>query len=362
MITKVDEIDPVTFVAELWPDIKLYDKQAEIMYSVQENDDTIVVAGNALGKDFIAGLIVLWFFCSRRPARVVTTSVQFEQLNDVLWGEIRNFISTAKYQLPIHYNHMKIRQTYNSGRLVDKSEIVAQVPNTAEGILGRHLPRGPNRQPRTLLVGDEVSGMDDNIWEKTETWAQRRLAIGNPFDCENFFKRAYEEGDILRVPGKPEYGYYRKVITICAEDSPNVKFARREIAEGKKPSNTVIIPGVKEWDVYQKQRQLWDAKLQSIGLDAKFYEGADVKLYPPEWLKESMKYAKENPATRKRKGRSIGIDVAEGGDSSVWTVVDEIGILEQRSEKTPDTSVIPDITIELGNKWGVPPEMWWSRS
>lgn len=38
--------------------------------------------------------------------------------------------------------------------------------------------------------------------------------------------------------------HFRKVIQITAEDSPNVKYARREIAAGLTPSNKQIVPGV----------------------------------------------------------------------------------------------------------------------
>tara|TARA_R110002020_G_scaffold376130_3_gene587286 strand:+ start:10445 stop:12025 length:1581 start_codon:yes stop_codon:yes gene_type:complete len=352
-------IDPVGFVKVMWPDVVLYDKQAEIMESVRDNDDTIVIAGNQLGKDFISGLISLWFFCSRRPARVVTSSVKFDQLNDVLWGEIRNFISTAARPLPIHYNHMKIRQVYNDGRYVDKSELVGQVVSTEEGLLGRHLALGPDGLPTTLVIFDECSGVEDGVWEKCSTWAKRRLAIGNAFDCENFFREAYKKGDIPRDPKDLSKGYHQKVIYITAEDSPNVKLARKEIKLGKKPSNRILVPGVKDWVTYQKHLKLWDIKLQTIGLKAQFYEGAEVKLFPQEWLKLAEEEAEKGKRNSNSIGVSMGIDVAEGGDSTVWTVVDYDGILEQVSMKTPDTSKIQDFSIALGIKWKVPADMWW---
>jgi len=352
-------LDPVGFVARVWPKVILYDKQAEIMESVRDNDDTIVIAGNQLGKDFISGLIALWFFCSRRPARVVTSSVKFDQLNDVLWGEIRNFLSTSAMPLPVQNNHMKLRQTYNDGRIVDKSEMVGQVVSTEEGLLGRHLARGDNNLPMTLVIFDECSGVDDGVWEKCSTWSHRRLAIGNPFDCENFFKKAYDKGDIPRDPKDLSKGYYQKVIYINAEDSPNVKLARKQIAEGLEPTNEIVVPGVKDWLTYVKQRQLWDVKLATIGLDAKFYEGADVRLYPQEWLQLAARHSETYKISSNDTAESIGIDVAEGGDSTVWTVIDWRGILEQISLKTEDTSIIPSHTIALGLKWNVPPEMWW---
>ena len=58
-------LDPIKFVQLGWPLYNLYDKQREIMVSVRDNDKTVVPAGHMLGKDFIAALIMLWFFVSR---------------------------------------------------------------------------------------------------------------------------------------------------------------------------------------------------------------------------------------------------------------------------------------------------------
>jgi hypothetical protein len=55
-----------------------------------------------------------------------------------------------------------------------------------------------------------------------------------------------------------------------------------------------------------------------------------------------------------RRGLSMGVDTAEGGDNSVWTVVDEQGVIEQVRMKTPDTSVIPGRTIALMNQYNIP--------
>ena len=40
----------------------LYNKQREVVRSVVENKETVVVAGNQLGKDYVAGAIALLFF------------------------------------------------------------------------------------------------------------------------------------------------------------------------------------------------------------------------------------------------------------------------------------------------------------
>lgn len=344
-------LDPIKFVSLCWPDAKLYDKQREIMCSVRDNDETVVPAGNQLGKDWISALIVLWFFCSRRPARVVTTSVKGDQLDDVLWGEIRNFIKTSKYPLPIKYNHMHIRQVYKDGSFVPRSEIVGQVVNKGESLLGRHLPLGPGNTPSTLVVFDEASGISDEVFNSTDTWAHRRLLIGNCYDTTNHFYRASEEGDLWSEDKKR---CYRKVIRIKAEDSPNVQYARAEMALGKAPSNRTLIPGLKGWELYQKHRKTWDKVRQCIGLDAQFYKGAQNLLFPTEWLNIAEGYARSLP--KRRKGKAMGVDPAEGGDSTSFCIVDEFGIINLQSLKTPDTAEVVGRTIALAKEYDVEPQ------
>lgn len=347
-------IDPVRFTNLVWPEIKLYDKQKEIMYSVRDNDETFAPAGNQLGKDFVSAIIALWFFCSRRPAKVVTTSVKGDQLNDVLWGEIRRLIENAKVELPIQFNHLRIRQKRKDGTLVGNAELVGQVVKQGEALLGRHLARGKNGLPRTLCIFDEASGMETAAYESSDTWAHRKLIIGNCYPCTNFFYNGVEGGDLKRANGD---GYYRKVIRIRAEDSPNVQLAMTQLKAGKQPTYEELIPGVLPFDTYQKRRQLWDSVRQCIGLDAQFWKGAEVLLFPPSWLDlAEQRYESLGIPLDKRKATHIGCDPAEGGDSTCWSVIDEYGLIELISEKTPDTTSIVDTTIELIRRYQVLPE------
>lgn len=344
-------VDPVRFTELVWPEVRLYDKQAEIMYSVRDNKETFVPAGNGLGKDFVSALIAIWFFCSRRPARVVTTSVKHDQLNDVLWGEIRHFLDTAAYPLPIQYNHMHIRQVRNDGRFVPKSELVGQVIAKGEALLGRHLERDI---PRTLTIFDEASGIDSAVYESSDTWTHRKLVIGNPYPCSNFFKEGVKAGD---APNEWGPGLRRKVIRIRAEDSPNVQYARAQIAAGVKPDNTIIIPGLVDWETYSERRKVWSKLRQCIGLDAAFPEGAENLLFPPDWLNAAETWAEDAPLTRKALG--IGVDTAQGGDMTVWTAVDEWGLIAQVSERTPNTALIPGKTKAFALKYGIGPGSAW---
>lgn len=349
-------LDPLKFKQIFWPDMVFYDKQVEIIQSVIINRETMCPAGNALGKDFVAGFISLYWFCSRTPARVVTTSVDNDQLANVLWGEIRQLIRTAAHPLSIRYNHLHIRKVMPDGELEPKSEIIGRTAKKGEGLLGRHLPPKAKEDgrtvPRTLVIFDEASGIEQQTYESVDTWAHRKLVIGNPYPCENFFKKGVKEGDLEDEfnPGV----YYRKVIRIKAEDSPNVQLAEAELAAKKKPSHTILIPGVIDYATYKFRRKHWDPVRQCIGLDAEFYEGADALLFPPAWLNAAETRAAQLP--KRNRGKAMGIDTAEGRDSSVWCIIDDLGIIHMVVLKTPDTSEVVGITLGLMKEYGVPPE------
>lgn len=339
--------DPLLFQKLCWPSMLLYDRQKEIIESVVENDETIVVAGNQLGKDFITAFIVLWFFCSRTPCHVITSSAGQTQLKSVLWGEIRNFIQNSTVSLPIKVNDLALSYIREDGTLEPKSYVLGIVTNTSENMQGHHLARGPRNAARTLAIFDEASGIADEYYNAADTWSHRKLIIGNPLPCNNFFYNGVKAGDIPRDSG---IGFHRKIIKVKADDSPNVRLAKEELRLGKTPSERIIIPGVVSWNDYQKRRKLWDPIRQSIGLDAEFYEGSEVLLFPPDWLNKAEERHRCILHPSKRIALAMGVDTAEGGDSTVWTIVDDLGIIEQLSLKTSDTSDIPGRTIVLIKK------------
>lgn len=378
---RMEIINPEAFYRLCWPDSNLYDKQIEILYSLRDNYETVVPAGNGLGKDYITAVACLWWMCSRMPARVVTTSVKGAQLEDVLWGEIRHLINTSAVDMPLQYNHLKIRQL-TDGELEGKGELVGQVCREDEALLGRHLP---NDIPRTLVCFDEASAIRSGVYETSLTWAHRVLVIGNPFPCENFFKKAVKEGD---AKSTIDDTLRRKVIKIKATDSPNIQMAFTEVLKGdRKPLEALIrteeqpygiygeeeyrrltvlwkkngkpnpplqtlIPGLITYPQYVERRTTWDAMLQCISVDGEFYEGPEAKLFPPEWLNAS-EIISIGLSSRKRIAKTMGIDAAEGGDNTAWAIVDELGVIDLISKKTHDTSVITSDTLWLMRKYNI---------
>lgn len=156
----------------------------------------------------------------------------------------------------------------------------------------------------------------------------------------------------MRLPPPPKY--FRRVIRIKATDSPNVAYALEKIRRGLPPGDEIVVPGVLTYAEYAHRRATWDKVRQSVGLDAEFYEGTEILLYPPDWLNEAEERARKLPAMRK--ALAGGCDPAEGGDSTTMAAVDEYGLIDLEEAKTPDTSVIAGRAIAFIDRHGIPPE------
>ena len=138
--------------------------------------------------------------------------------------------------------------------------------------------------------------------------------------------------------------YFRRVIRIRAEDSPNVVQGRDD-----------ALPGVLSHTEYRQRRATWSPQRQCEGLDGMFWEGPETLLFPPAWL--ALSQSPDRVARcRAFPAEAIGIDPAEGGDGTCMTAVNRYGVKEQVCKKTPDTSVITSDALWFMKKHNVPPE------
>ncbi len=150
--------------------------------------------------------------------------------------------------------------------------------------------------------------------------------------------------------------YYRKIIKIRATDSPNVRLGLAQAAQGIEPTDRVLTKGVLRYSEYIKRRKMWDIVRQTIGLDAEFYQGAELLLYPPDWLTGSETAYLTRPRFLPGKSRTwMGVDPGEGSDSTAWAIIDKYGLLYLESFQTPDTSVIAKKTRALMRQYHTQP-------
>ncbi len=338
--------DPLQFVALCWPQMRLTEKQQQVLLSVQDNFETFVHAANKMGKTLIAAIAAIWFFTSRTPARVIITSSNETQLASVLWSEIRHLIATSAWQLPVTVSHLSIKKLLSpNGTETEPSDyMLGQVAKATENFQGHHLP---GDKPRVLAIFDEASGIADEFFEAAESWAHSKLVIGNPLCTTNFFYRLCKEGD---KPDPAEEGkLYRKVIHIHGLDSPNVQLGQRWKKEGRPGKPPVLIEGLLTYGEYARREKMWDEVQRTTRLFGHFYLGDQAMLFPSAWLDAAMDHDRwAELQQQQRRVEAIGLDVAAGGnDNTCWTLVDHHGIIQQIVLDTPNTMEIVGRTIQL---------------
>lgn len=153
----------------------------------------------------------------------------------------------------------------------------------------------------------------------------------------------------------------RKVIRITALESPNVREGERLRREypsmplSEVFARSTLFDGLLTYQHYLSHRRNWDAMRQAAGLDAVFYEGPGIKLFPSEWLDNAARLAERIQWNRVNRN-CLGVDAAEGGDNTSWAVVNQQGCPFMRSKKTKDTSDIPGETLAVMREWNVRPE------
>ncbi len=391
-------VDPLQFIRTFWlmtrkdgkvvPRYRLSREQKAMVRSAFENGETIVPSGNALGKDWVTALIILVFFLARNPCRIVLTSVNDKHLA-VIWGELLRHIDLCSVTLDhkkggcLTINSERIRKILPDGSTCKISYIVNMVckDDTVEAMLGHHatpdtLEEAELKVPLTMAVTDESSGIRSQVVTNLKTWAKRLVMIGNCWPCDDYFRWAVEGfpgskdrgGDIPRESG---IGFARKIIRIRACDSPNVRYALAQIALGLKRGMTMkeitsdpafapeIVPGMRRYEDYIYKLDTLDEIKAAAELHAYWYKGAALLLYPPKTLSWCQTLHDQlSRTTRKRRALAIGIDTAEGGDSTVFTAGDNLGVMEQESLKTPDTSIVIPRLLAFGKMMGVSPANW----
>jgi|GEM_PF-2074495 Terminase-like family. len=338
--------DPLRFFALCWPGTKLSEKQRDVVLSVRDHCETFVHAANELGKTRIAAMIAVWWFASRTPARVITSSSSETQLNSILWSEIRHLIATSAYPLPFRVTSLRVEKLKDPriGETEPRDFIIGHVTNEVENFQGHHLP---NDKPRVLVIFDEASGVPDNFFDAADSWAHRKLVIGNPLSTTNFFYRLCRGGDVPDPAGGA--GLLRKVIHISGLDSPNVQIGIRWKEKGNPGPPPVVISGLLTYDEFVRREATWDDVKKTTRLYGRFYEGDQALLFPMQWLDAAMNLQRwQELKRRQRTVEAVGVDVAAGGrDNSCWTLIDRFGLIEQIVLDLSNTMEIVGHTVRL---------------
>src|SRR5262249_40864066 len=81
--------DPVAYAREVLG-VRLWAKQIEILQALtRPPHKVLVLSGHNVGKTFVAGVAVNWWYDTRNPGVAITTAPTNQDVRDLLWKEIR---------------------------------------------------------------------------------------------------------------------------------------------------------------------------------------------------------------------------------------------------------------------------------
>jgi hypothetical protein len=123
-------IDPVLFARHVL-EKSLWEREAEILLSIQKNRRTAVKACHGVGKTFTLAVATLWWLTRYTDGIVLTTSATQRQVRTQLWAEIHRAVAQAKVPYPkLKTRELELRDNNNfaMGFSTNQTENFSRVP------------------------------------------------------------------------------------------------------------------------------------------------------------------------------------------------------------------------------------------
>lgn len=312
---------PKLFFHEVLGVEHLEDYQDMVIETVAREDRVAVAACHDVGKSFLMARIAMWFLNTRPNSKVITTAPTFNQVERILWSEIRAAHARAKFPLGGKLNMTD--WTFNPewfalGFSPRNESNGGEGQGTQSSFQGFHAPGG------IMVIFDEATGIPHNIWTMAEgllTQAKVKfVAIGNPTSSGSAFYSCFKD---------PAWA---KIYLSCF-DSPNLKAnninniadLEREIQkvkalnddEARKYLDSYKAPVpyllTTKWVVASAKKWGIEHPLTVSKILGKFPQAGDNTLLPLGYVEEAQRRVVWPEVTDRK---IIGIDVARYGTDS----------------------------------------------
>ena len=335
--------------------LELY--QENIISAVDLNDRIAIAACHDVGKSFLMARLALAFLSLNKNSKVITTAPTYNQVQRILWSEIRSAYNKSKIPLggTMNQTEWTIAPDWFAIGFTPKNELTNdQGQGTQSNFQGFHADK-------LLVIFDEATGIPPNIWTMAEgllTSANVKfVAIGNPTSKNSEFYNCFKSKSWTKIK-------------INCFDSPNLK------------ANNIL-------NVQDIEREIQKIKSMSDN-DAKEYLNAYKIIRPylltAKWVIEnSMKWGIEHPLTVSKilgdfpeindnslvslgmveraqlrecktsssDRKTIGVDVARfGADSTVLTAMHGLKQLSRKEMRKLDALEVSGEVINLSREIG----------
>lgn len=330
------------------------DYQVNVLKQIVGHKQVAIKACHSVGKTWTMARVALWFFGCYKNSIVITTAPTYNQVENLLWGELREAYKNSKIPVGGRLLNTKLVNAdkwYCMGFSPQKSagDDQGQKGSTFQGFHSDYV----------MVIFDEATGIPPDIWKMasglmTSGKIVKFVAIANPttrnchfFSC--FSNKAWKSLSItcfdspnLRVNGFNNKDDLRMEIELLNDLSDNERLLR--IANYKKPvphlvSAEWVIEYILEWGI--------DHPLVVSKAFGEFPEEDDTVMIRMSYVEAAQSRDYE---IKSDDARSIGVDVARyGSDKSVITEL--VGFKQTAKVKRAkqDTMEITGATIDLIN-------------
>lgn len=338
--------------------------QKRVLNTVNENERTAIAACHDVGKSFLMARVALWFLSTNKDSKVITTAPTFNQVERILWAELRAAHSKAKFPIGGKLNNTDLTfgpEWFAIGITSRNEAGAGEGQGTQSSFQGFHAPGG------ILVLFDEATGIPPNVWTMAEGLLTQHkvkfVAIGNPTSSGSNFYKCFKDQA------------WAKVYLSCF-DSPNLKAngitsiadIEKEIQKVKSmpdvealkylDSYKVVVPYLltTKWVIAQAKKWGLEHPLTVSKILGKFPKASSDTLIPLDWV-EAAQLRVVYPEASDRK--ILGIDVARfGSDSTRFVGLHGKKQLARREGFKRDTNEVAGRAIALAKElWGQWPDI-----
>ena len=299
--------DPALFATHVLG-VNLWQREAEILQSINNHRRTAVKACHGVGKTFTIAVAALWWLARYPEGIVLTTSPTQCQVRTQLWSEIHWHVERANVPYPkLKTTELKFRD--------DNNFAIGFSTNQAENFQGY-------QGKYVLIIADEAPGIESGIWDSIAgTMAGGKVHIvmaGNPTVPSGAFFDAFTK----------ERGPWN-CFTISAFDSPNLQgldldtLLRLDPADaGPLDRNPVSYLVTRRW-VFDQYLAWWHGSESSSPnwlsrVLARFPDQAQNAFIKMVWLERAKQRALQDPISDTGTGPLVaGVDVGGGQAETV---------------------------------------------
>lgn len=331
--------------------------QERVIKAFDEADRLAISACHDVGKTFLAARLAMAFLSTRPNSKVITTAPTYNQVERILWSELRAAHGKAKFPLggKLNLTDWTFSPEWFAIGFTPKNEVSGESgQGTQSSFQGFHASD-------LLVIFDEATGIPHNIWTMAEgllTSARVKfVAIGNPTSKNSEFYRCFSNPS------------WKKIYLNCF-DSPNLiangftnkDALQKEIEstaamnddefQARLKSYKVVKPYLltAKWVVENVRKWGLDHPLTVSKIFGEFPEGGENTLIPLGFI-ERAQMRKYTPVSTDRK--IIGVDVARyGTDSTVLTGLhgkQQVGLdVLFRSSALEVTGAVINMSREIG--------------